>query len=387
MKLPEHFMGYRRSDGRAGVRNLVVLMAAADNVNPILPLLQARLPGIATIPASYGRGQLGHDLDITLRSMAGLAAHPNVAGCLIVAFESASAQRIVDRVSARKNDLRMVSFLEAGGLEPCLAACAKHIAELRALAGETGRTAIDWSDLVFGLECGGSDTTSGLYGNPALGRLADALHEKGATLVFSEPVECLGGEANLEARARSPEAARALLAAIKGFEDIARDAGIDLTGINPTADNIAGGLTTIEEKSLGAIAKTGSAPIEGCVGYGEAPGHSGLWMMDAPAAAVENLTALAAGGCQITGFVTGSGNPIGHTIMPTIKITANVETAKTMPDHVDVMLDRHFADGRSLDDAGQVIADTLVEIANGSPTAAENLGFLHSNISRFGRSV
>lgn len=387
MKLPEHFKGYRRSDGRAGVRNLVAVMAAADNVNPVLHLLQARMPGIAAIPASYGRGQLGEDLEITLRSMAGLAAHPNVAGCLIVSFEHASAQRIIERVSERQDDIRMVSFLEAGGLAPCLDACEKHITDLRALAEKTSRTAIAWSDLVFGLECGGSDTTSGLYGNPTLGRLADALHDKGATIVFSEPVECLGGEANLEARARTPEAARALLAAIRGFEGIALEAGIDLTGINPTADNIAGGLTTIEEKSLGAIAKTGSAPIEGCVAYGEAPGHPGLWMMDAPAAAVENLTALAAGGCQITGFVTGSGNPIGHTIMPTIKITANAETAKTMPDHVDVLLDRQFADGRSLDDAAQVIADVLVEVSNGTSTAAENLGFLHSNISRFGRSV
>ncbi len=387
MNLPEHLMGYRRSDGRSGVRNLVVVMAAADNVNPLLPHLQARCPGIVTLPASYGRGQLGEDLEITLRTMAGLAAHPNVAGCLVVAFERASAERILERVTERSGDLRLLSFLEAGGMEQCICAAERHIADLVALASRQERVQFGWSDLVFGLECGGSDTTSGLYANPALGRLSDQLHERGATLVFSEPVECLGGEANLTARARTPDASRAMLKAVRGFETIARDAGIDLTGVNPTADNIAGGLTTIEEKSLGAIAKTGTAPIEGCVGYGEAPGGNGLWMMDAPAAAVENLTALAAGGCQMTGFVTGSGNPIGHTIMPTLKITANQHTVETMPDHVDIALSQQFASGASLDEAASLIAGTLVSIANGKPTAAENLGYLHSNISRFGKSV
>ncbi len=387
MTLPDHLMGYRRADGRSGVRNLIVVMAAADNVNPILPHLKLQCPEIVPLPASYGRGQLADDLEITLSTMAGLAAHPNVAGCLIIAFERASAERIAARVRVRGDDLRLLSFLDAGGLEPCLAVAGQHIADLMSSAKRQERTPFDWGELVLGLECGGSDTTSGLHANPALGRLSDMLHKRGATLIFSEPVECLGGEANLMARARNEKAADAMSAAIQGFEDIARDAGIDLTGINPTADNIAGGLTTIEEKSLGAIAKTGSAPIEGCVGYGQAPESAGLWMMDAPAAAVENLTALAAGGCQITGFVTGSGNPIGHTIMPTLKITANQQTAAIMPDHVDVDLSENFASGAGLDQAAEVISRALVDIANGKSTAAESLGFLQSNISRFGKSV
>lgn len=386
MNLPDHLSGYRRSDGRIGVRNLIVVMAAADNVNPLLPHIQARNPDVILLPASYGRGQLGADLDITLNVMARLASHPNVAGSLIVAFESASADRIATRITQRADDLRLLSFLDEGGLEPCLAAAQRHLRDLRATANAR-REPFGLDELVFGLECGGSDTTSGLYANPALGRLSDRLHARGATLIFSEPVECLGGEANLTARSRTPQARNAMLAAIQGFEDIARSAGVDLTGINPTADNIAGGLTTIEEKSLGAIAKTGTAPIEGCVGYGEAPSGSGLWMMDAPAAAVENLTALAAGGCQMTGFVTGSGNPIGHTVMPTIKITANRQTTATMPDHVDVDLAGHFQRGASMDEAADLLALELARTANGKPTAAEKLGFLHSNISRFGKSV
>lgn len=387
MRPETQLMGFRREDGRIGIRNHILVMAAADNINPLLHHIGSQNEGVVLLPASYGRGQLGDDLEISLRSMAGLAAHPNVAGCLIVSFEEASAERIAERVEGRGSAIRCLSFLAEGGMKPCLARARVLIDEIRRIALTAEREPFDYSELVMGLECGGSDTTSGLYANPALGRLTDALHARDATLVFSEPVECLGGEDNLVSRARSREAAAAMLKAIKGFEVIAQEAGIDLTGINPTADNIAGGLTTIEEKSLGAIAKTGTVPIEGCIGYGEQPPHRGLWMMDAPAAAVENLTALAAGGCQITAFVTGSGNPIGHTLMPTVKISANQKTARVMPDHIDVDLSKHFSGGVDLDEAAASINESVARIVNGAETAAETLRYLHSNISRFGRSV
>ncbi len=387
MTFAEHLTGFLREDGRRGIRNHVAVMAAADNVNPLLAHIAARCAGVTLLPASYGRGQLGEDLEITLRSMAGLATHPNVSGCLVVAFERASAERIAERAGARSGSVEVLSFLEAGGLAPCVDRAAEIIARFQSRATDERRSPMAWGELVMGLECGGSDTTSGLYANPALGRFADLLHARGATLVFSEPVECLGGEANLTERARTPGAAEGMLAAIGGFERIAREAGIDLTGINPTADNIAGGLSSIEEKSLGAVAKTGSVPIEGCIGYGVRPPGPGLWMMDAPAAAVENLTALAAGGCQVACFVTGTGNPIGHTIMPTQKITANERTAKQMPDHVDVDLSHLFRVGAPLDDAAASIEAALTNICRGEPSAAESLGYLQTNISRFGKSV
>jgi altronate dehydratase large subunit len=387
MKLQSHLMGFRRENGKIGIRNHIVVMAAADNVNPLLHHIGSRNPGVVLLPASYGRGQLGEDLEITLRSMAGLAAHPNVAGCLIVSFEEASAERIAERVRGRDSTIRCLSFLTEGGMEPCLDRAQMMIDEIRQIAHAATREPFEYSELVMGLECGGSDTTSGLYANPALGRLTDALHAHNSTLIFSEPVECLGGEKSLVSRARTREAADAMLKAIKGFEIIAQEAGIDLGGINPTADNIAGGLTTIEEKSLGAIAKTGSVTIEGCIGYGEHPPHRGLWMMDAPAAAVENLTALAAGGCQITAFVTGSCNPIGHTIMPTVKISANQKTTQVMADHIDVDLAQHFSAGLSLDEAASAISENVARVINGAETAAETLRYLHSNISRFGKSV
>ena len=184
-----------------------------------------------------------------------------------------------------------------------------------------------------------------------------------------------------------PDAAREILASIARFRDIALSAGVDLTGINPTADNIAGGLTTIEEKSLGAIAKSGSQPIEGLVGYGQHPLGKGLWIMDAPAAAVENLTAIAASGAQAIMFVTGSGNPVGHPISPTIKICANSQTIVHMAEHIDVNLAEEFLKGFDTQKGADCIGRVFSATVNGEETAAERLDYLETNISRFGLSV
>jgi altronate dehydratase large subunit len=379
--------GYRRDDGRTGIRNLVVVMAAADNVNPLVRKLAHAVPGTVCLPASYGRGQLGDDLEITLRTMAGLAAHPNVAECLIVSFEAASAERVAELVRAMGREATELSLLEEGGLSAALQRGADLLRSMVEKVRTIDAQDMDASDFLIGLECGGSDTTSGLFGNPSLGVFADALIHAGGSAIFSEPVECLGGEELLAARARTPEAKREMVAAIHRFRDIAKSAGVDLTGINPTADNIAGGLTTIEEKSLGAVAKSGSCPIEGLIGYGERPPAKGLWFMDAPAAAVENLTAICAAGAQAILFVTGSGNPVGHPIAPTIKICANSQTVALMPEHIDVDLSPVFAETFDTNEGARRIAEVFAATVNGQETAAEHLNYLESNISRFGLSV
>lgn len=379
--------GYRRSDHRYGVRNLVCVMAAADNANPLARKLADAVPGTVCLPASYGRGQLGADLETTLDTLAGLAAHPNVAGCLIVAFDAESARRIARRATALGRRVETLSLLDEGGLSPALARGAAMLERLHAVARDFAREPMRPEDLVIGLECGGSDTSSGLFGNPAAGLFADRFLAAGGTAIFSEPVECLGGEAALSERAVNGQVARDIMAAIDGFQQIALSQGIDFTGINPTADNIAGGLTTIEEKSLGAIAKTGSEPIQGVLGYAERPAGSGLWMMDAPAAAVENLTALAAGGAQLILFVTGSCNPIGHPVSPTIKICANPETTGRMAEHIDVDISMGISADMTLDAAADAIGGRLAAVADGGATAAERTGYLETNISRFGLSV
>jgi altronate dehydratase large subunit len=383
----EGLTGYLREDGRKGIRNLVAVMAAADNVNPLARKLVLRNPGTVYLPASYGRGQMGEDFEITLRTMAGLAAHPNVAACLIVSFEPESSARIVQRMGARKASADTLSFLDLGGMEPAIEMGSKILNSMQNIAAGQRRVSMSVNELVVGLECGGSDTTSGLFGNPALGAFTDILVDLGGTAIFSEPVECLGAEVLLNRRAASPQVAERLVATVHAYNTLAKTHGVDLAGTNPTPDNMAGGLTSIEEKSLGAMAKTGTRTIQGVLGYGEAPSRPGVWMMDAPAAAVENITALAAGGAQFICFVTGSGNPSGHSIAPTIKISANPATVERMSTHLDVALANMLRGLMSVDEAALAIAECGKAVINGVLTAAEKLDYLETNISRFGPSV
>jgi len=383
----EKLTGYLREDGRKGIRNFVAVLAAADNVNPLVRQLAARVPGTLCLPASYGRGQMGKDFDLALRAMAGLAAHPNIAACLVVSFEPESSMRITERTAKLGRNVESLCFLQEGGLEASLAKGESKLRRMHQDAGGAIRVALSPSELVIGLECGGSDTTSGLFGNPALGMFADWLVDAGGTAVFSEPVECLGGEELLQKRAVSPEVAKQLIDTVHSYDEMAKEHGVDLAGTNPTPDNLAGGLTSIEEKSLGALAKTGSRPIEGVLDYANGAPRNGLWMMDAPAAAVENMTALAAGGAHVICFVTGTGNPSGHPVSPTIKISANPNTVEQMPSHLDVPLSQMLEGNMSLVEGAEDIAIQVAKVVNGAATAAEKLGYLESNISRIGPSV
>jgi altronate dehydratase large subunit len=383
----EGLEGYERGDGRKGIRNLIVVQAAADNVNPLARQLAARNPGVVFLPASYGRGQMGKDFDITLRAMAGLAGHPNVAECLVVSFEPESSERIAQLAKANGRPVTTLSFLEMGGVEPSLEKGTEILRKMKARAGDLKRVPLSTNELVVGLECGGSDTTSGLFGNPALGQFTDLLVDEGGTAIFSEPVECLGAQDLLRKRAASPHVAERLIATVEAYNILAKEQGVDLAGTNPTPDNLAGGLTSIEEKSLGALAKTGTRQIMGVLGYAEPAPGPGVWMMDAPAAAVENITALAAGGAQVICFVTGSCNPSGHPIAPTIKISANPATVSKMPSHLDVGLAEMAQSQMDIGQARAKIAENLKLVVNGAPTAAEKLDYLETNISRFGLSV
>jgi altronate dehydratase large subunit len=386
MKL-DGLTGYKRGNGTVGVRNRVVVLAAADNVNPLARQLADQTPGVAFIRASFGRGQLGDDFKLALRTMAGMAAHPNVSDCLIVSFELASAQRVAERVHALGRTVTMLSLLDEGGVTASLRRGQRILQDMQVKALQGARVPIALTDLIVGLECGGSDVTSGLIGNPCLGGFTDYLIGSSGTAIFSEPVECLGAESILQARAASPEIGAALLRAVARRDEIAKEQGTDLLGANPTADNIAGGLSTIEEKSLGALAKSGTRRIEGLLDYAERPPRPGLWMMDAPSAAVENITALTAGGCQVIMFVTGSGNPVGHPLAPTIKICANPRAAQRMAEHIDVDLSAALL-GKLDPAAGtRAIAASFARVVNGELAAAERLDYVDTTISRIAQST
>jgi altronate dehydratase large subunit len=383
----EGLTGFPRENGRKGIRNFVAVLAAADNVNPLARHLAARNSGVVCLPASYGRGQMGRDFEVSLRAMAGLAAHPNIASCLVVSFEPESGERIAKLAGKLGRQVTTLSFLETGALQECLDKGSEILHRMQQAASLMQRAPLAVNELTIGLECGGSDTTSGLFGNPALGAFTDWIVDQGGTAVFSEPVECLGGEELLRQRAVSPQAAEQLISTVRAYDELAREQGIDLAGTNPTPDNIAGGLTSIEEKSLGALAKIGSRTIMGVIGYADAAPGPGVWMMDAPAAAVENVTALSAGGAQCVCFVTGTGNPTGHPISPTIKISANPRTVERTSAHLDVDLSDMLRGQMNVVQGAEAIGATVAKVIGGEPTAAERLDYVETNISRIGPSV
>lgn len=380
----EGLNGFKRPDGRYGVRNLVVVLAAADNVNPLVAALAERVPGSVCIPATFGRGQLGHDFDVTLRTMGALANHPNVFGSLVVSFEPHSASRIAEFGGGNCTQL---SLLEAGGFSKALEAGTRVLSDLMERAAKEVKVTIPPEKLVIGLECGGSDTTSGLVTNPLLGAISDSLIAAGGSAVFSEPIELIGCETVLCARASSDRVASQIVASIERYRRVALDAGVDLLGVNPTADNIAGGLSTIEEKSIGAVAKSGTAEIKGVLGYGEEPTGRGLWLMDAPAAAVENITALTAAGCQLILFSSGTVNPIGSALAPTVKVCGNAEYAQLMSEHVDVDVSGVLSGQLSFSGAFDLAAEKIRSLFDGEACASERLNYVETRISRFGQSV
>jgi altronate dehydratase large subunit len=379
--------GFRRADGRIGIRNYLAVIAATDAANPVVRRIAGAMPGAVAITPLYGRGQLGEDLALSVRTMIGLGANPNVYGALVVSLEKVAGGRVAEGVAPRVTHCALMGIQEEGGTPALFERAVALLNEWKHEAEALRRVPIALSDLIVGLECGGSDTTSGLVANPAIGLVTDRIIDAGGTAIFSEPVECLGGEATLAARAPDAAVQEKIRATVRKYEDIALRAGVDLNKTNPAPDNIRGGLTTIEEKSLGSISKAGTRAIAGVLGYGEAPPRPGLYLMDAPAPATENITALAAGGTHLILFGTGVGNSIGCPVSPTVKICGNPLTCETFAAHIDTDLSDVIVDGRSLAEAGEAVLTTTCAVINGEITRCEELGEVEVAISRIGESV
>jgi len=378
-------IGYKRLNKSVGIRNYVLIMSAADNVNPLAKKISSQIKNSIYLPASYGRGQLGVDHNNFLTCMAGLADNPNIFKTIIVSMDGDSADWIVNK-SNRKKDIYKITFMKSFGIKDCIKQALFLEKKINHEKKKIKKVKFTYKNLVLGLECGGSDTTSGLVANPCVGIVVDKLITNKGSAIFSEPVECLGGEESLIKRIKRKSLKKKLINVIYKYQKIAADNNVNLTGINPTPDNIRGGLTTIEEKSLGAISKSGSKEIVDIIDFGNKIKKKGLNLLDAPAAAVENLTALSAAGCQIILFTTGGGNPVGNPISPTIKITANSKSFKKFKDLIDIDLSFLI---NSLDyEKGSIkIEKKINNIINKSKTLSEKNKFLETNISRFGPSI
>ena len=378
-------IGYKRLNNSVGIRNYILIMSAADNVNPLAKKISSQIKNSIYLPASYGRGQLGFDHDYFLTCMAGLADNPNIFKTIIVSMDGDSADWIVNK-SNRKKDIYKITFMKSFGIKDCIKQALSLEKKINSEKKKIKKVKFTYKDLVLGLECGGSDTTSGLVANPCVGMVVDKLINNKGSAIFSEPVECLGGEESLIKRIKRKSLKKKLINVIYKYQKIAANNNVNLTGINPTPDNIRGGLSTIEEKSLGAISKSGSKEIVDIIDFGKKIKKKGLSLLDAPAAAVENLTALSAAGCQIILFTTGGGNPVGNPISPTIKITANSKSFNKFKDLIDIDLSFLL---NSLDyEKGSIkIEKKINSIIYKSKTLSEKNKFLETNISRFGPSI
>jgi altronate dehydratase large subunit len=381
------FMGYRRPDGRIGIRNIIAVISAMDNTNACANRISDIVAQAVPITTPFGRTQIGHDFEMTLRTLAGIGAHPNVAGVLVLGLSLTSANALADRIRPSGKPTEVLGLQEAGSTMGLTMAGVRVAADLTVAASEQAREPCDFSDLTVAVECGGSDTTSGIASNPAVGLFADRFIDAGGTIVLSEPAEFMGAEHILAERAVDPKDGQRIRDMVKWFEDEAQRNGVDMRGTNPTPDNIEGGLTTLEEKSLGAIAKGGSRPIVEVIDYSEQATKRGLVVMNTPSAACESMTGLLGGGSQLIIFSTGRGNAIGAPISPTVKITGNPYTATAMKENIDVDVSAVISDSEPLATAADRLWDEMLKIAQGKLTRCEVLQEDQLSVSRFGPSV
>ncbi len=386
MKPGPAFLGYARPDGRIGVRNHVLVVPTVICAAVVAERVAASIAPIgAALPHLAGCGQLGPDMSMTHDTLAAYTRHPNVGAVVVIALgcEQVVAQQLAESARAAGKPAHVVSIQGEGGT---LRATARGIEIARELAGAAACVERTWwpaSALVLSVKCGGSDYTSGLASNPVVGRVADKLVDLGGSVVLGEIAEIMGAEHLLADRATTPAAATRLLRVVNRVEAEAMALGLDIRGTQPSPGNIRGGLTTIEEKSLGATHKAGERTrLVDVVNYAAPVTKSGLTVMDTPGLDVESVTGMVGGGAQVVLFTTGLGTPTGNPIAPVIKITGNARTASTMADNTDLDVSGVLADAESFEAAAERVFAELVEVASGRPTAAERLGHREFAIHR-----
>ena len=388
MNLQQPISAYRRDNGRVGIRNHVVILPVDDISNAACEAVANNIKGTIALPHPYGRLQFGEDLDLHFRTLIGTGCNPNVAAVVVIGIEPDWTQKIVDGIAQTNKPVKGFAIEQKGDIQT-IADASRAAYQMVHYASSLKREDCAIADLWVSTKCGESDTTSGFGANPTVGNAFDKLYKNGNTLLFGETSEITGGEHLVVERCASKEVAERFMFMFNRYQDmIERHKTNDLSESQPTKGNIEGGLTTIEEKALGNIQKIGRhCQVDGVLDKAEMPTHSGLWFMDSSSAAAEMVTLCAASGYAAHFFPTGQGNIIGNPILPVIKICANPRTLRTMSEHVDVdvtgLLDRRI----NMDDAGNLLLDCLVNVANGRMTAAEILGHQEFVLTRLYESA
>jgi altronate dehydratase large subunit len=384
-------MAYRRANGTVGIRNHVLILPSVVCGNRVSRGIAQSVTGTTWVEHQHGCNQLGVDAEQTRRVLVAHGAHPNVYGVVVVGLgcENMRAQDIAAdiRAACPEKPVHLVIIQEEGGSVKATAAGAAAAAAMVAEASCLPRTAIDAGELILGTECGGSDACSGISANPVLGVASDLMIEAGGSVILAETTELIGAEHLVAARAVNPEVAARCFAVIRSCEDEVKTMGVDMRGSQPTPGNIDGGLSSIEEKSLGCVYKAGTKPLQDVIDYAMPVTKKGLVWMDTPGHDIEQITGMVAGGCQLVAFTTGRGTCCGSPIAPTLKVASNTAMYEAMRDNMDMNVGTIITGQESVQEAGRRLFAELLRVASGKLTRTEILGFNDFAIRRIGPTI
>jgi len=382
------FWGYKRENGRVGVRNHVVILPVDDLSNAAAEAVANNIKGTMAIPHPYGRLQFGADLELHFRTLIGAGSNPNVAAVVVICIEDQWAKRVAEAIAETGKPVAYFGIEQHGDHDTILRA-SKAAKKFVQWASELRREEAPLKELWVSTKCGESDTTSGCGSNPTVGDAFDKLYPHGVTLAFGETTELTGGEHLVAARCKNDEVRKKFQYMFDRYQRVVEaNKTNDLRDSQPTKGNIEGGLTTIEEKALGNIQKIGrKCVIDGVLDKAETPTGPGLWFMDSSSAAAEMVTLVAAAGYTVHFFPTGQGNVIGNPILPVIKLCANPRTVRTMSEHIDVDVSGLLRREMTPDQAGDALLDCMFRTANGRLTAAEALGHREFVLTRLYESA
>lgn len=380
-----NFMGYRRPDGKAGIRNKVLILPTCVCSSETCRIVADQVEGAIYTSNQAGCSEVEQNLKICYDMYSGFAANPNIYGTVLIGLgcEGCTPDKMADAIREKTNKpLAVVVIQDEGGTVNAINKAVKYAREFVQEASLVQKEEIPLSELFIGLECGGSDATSGLAANPVVGKVSDLVVDNGGSAVMSETTEFIGAEHILAKRAATPEIKKQIIGICKNLEEHLANVNQNLRTGQPTPGNKEGGISTIEEKSLGCIYKGGTRPIVEVLDYAQMPAKKGALIMDTPGFDVASVTAMVAGGCQLVIFTTGRGTPTGNIIAPVIKVTGNAKTYKNMKDNIDFDASLVLSGEKTIDERGHELFEEMLEVANGKVTKAEAFGFNECSMQR-----
>ncbi|MCC0698755.1 UxaA family hydrolase [Clostridioides sp. ZZV15-6383] len=379
------FYGYKRPDGRVGIRNHILILPTSVCASDTTRIIASQVQGAVTFNNQNGCSQVHSDQQLTMDVMAGYAANPNVYGVIVVSLGCENCQNdlVVDAIKERTNKpIKTLVIQEEHGTLKTIEKAVRYAREMAQEASLLRKEEFPISELILGTECGGSDPTSGLAANPLIGELSDRLVDLGATSILSETTEFIGAEHILARRAVNEEVKEKILHIVHRYENSLKLVGEEVREGNPSPGNIAGGLTSLEEKSLGCIHKGGHRQISEVYDYAKQIDKKGLVIMDTPGNDASSVAGMVAGGAQIVVFSTGRGTPSGNPIAPVIKITGNKITFTNMEDNMDFDASPVIYGPQTMEELTDDLLDMVIDVANGKQSKAESLGYTEMAIAR-----